>query len=74
MTTKKTETKNSKPAGNPKSALEKMKTEVASELGLSNYDAKDKGSLTSKQNGDVGGQMTKKLVEMGQKEMEKRNN
>lgn len=61
-----------KPTGDPKSSLEKMKTEVASELGISNYDAKDKASMSSKQNGNVGGQMTKKLVEMGQKELSKK--
>ena len=44
------------------SALDRFKTEVASELGLTNYDQIDKGNLTSRQNGYVGGNMTKKMV------------
>jgi len=44
------------------SALDKFKVEVANELGLSNYQDIDKGNLTSRQNGYVGGNMTKKMV------------
>lgn len=44
------------------SALDKFKTEVATELGLANYQDIDKGNLTSRQNGYVGGNMTKKMV------------
>ena len=43
-------------------ALNQFKMEVASELGLSNYDNIDKGQLSSRQNGYVGGNMTKKMV------------
>lgn len=50
-------------------ALNQMKTEIASELGLSNYEATDKGNLSSRQNGYVGGYMTKRLVEMAQRNM-----
>ncbi|AFS79224.1 small acid-soluble spore protein [Gottschalkia acidurici 9a] len=50
-------------------ALNQMKTEIASELGLSNYSSIDKGTLTSRQNGYVGGYMTKSLVEMAQRNM-----
>ena len=50
-------------------ALNQMKLEIASELGLSNYDSVDKGSLTARQNGYVGGYMTKRLVEMAQRQM-----
>lgn len=46
-----------------KQGLERFKTEVASELGLANYEAIDKGNLTSRQNGYVGGTMVKKMVE-----------
>ena len=45
------------------SGLDKFKYEVASEIGLSNYDSVDKGNLTSRQNGSVGGYMVKKMVE-----------
>ncbi len=43
-------------------ALNKFKMEIASELGISNYDQIDKGQLSSRQNGYVGGNMTKKMV------------
>ena len=45
-----------------KEVLKQFKTEVANELGLTNYDQIDKGMLTSRQNGYVGGNMTKKMV------------
>ena len=45
-----------------KAALNQMKLEIANELGMANYDAVDKGNLTARQNGYVGGYMTKKLV------------
>lgn len=50
-------------------ALDQMKVEIASELGMSNYNAMDKGNLPSRQNGYVGGYMTKRLVEMAQQNM-----
>lgn len=46
-----------------KSGLNKFKVEVANELGISNYEQMDKGNLTSRQNGYVGGTMVKKMVE-----------
>jgi hypothetical protein len=46
-----------------KQGLDRFKTEVASELGLANYEAIDKGNLTSRQNGYVGGTMVKRMVE-----------
>ena len=54
---------------NAKPALNSMKTEVANELGLSNYEQTDKGNLTARQNGYVGGYMTKKLVEMAERQL-----
>jgi hypothetical protein len=43
--------------------LDQFKYEVASELGLSNYANVDKGNLTSRENGYVGGIMVKRMVE-----------
>ena len=43
-------------------ALNNFKMEVASDLGISNYDQIDKGQLSSRQNGYVGGNMTRKMV------------
>ena len=52
-----------------KAALNQMKLEIANELGLSNYDTTDKGNLTARQNGYVGGYMTKRLVETAQRQL-----
>lgn len=52
-------------------ALEQMKLEIASELGMSNYDSMDKGSLTSRENGYVGGNITRNLVQMAQENLGK---
>lgn len=50
-------------------ALNQMKAEIAGELGLSNYESMDKGNLTARQNGYVGGYMTKRLVEQAQRSL-----
>lgn len=52
-----------------RAALNQMKLEIANELGLSNYDSIDKGNLSSRQNGYVGGYMTKSLVEQAQRQL-----
>ncbi|MGL5329096.1 MAG: small, acid-soluble spore protein, alpha/beta type [Peptostreptococcaceae bacterium] len=52
-----------------KAALNQMKLEIANEIGLANYESMDKGNLTARQNGYVGGYMTKKLVEMAEQQM-----
>ena len=52
-----------------RAALNQMKLEIANELGLANYDSIDKGNLPSRQNGYVGGYMTKRLVEMAQNQL-----
>lgn len=44
------------------SALDRMKLEIANELGIPNYQNMDKGELPSRVNGYVGGNMTKKMV------------
>ena len=54
---------------NAKPALKNLKTEIANELGLANYDSMDKGNLSARQNGYVGGYMTKKLVEMAEQQL-----
>lgn len=50
-------------------ALNQMKAEIASELGLTNYEATDKGNLTSRENGYVGGYMVKRLIETAERNM-----
>ena len=52
-----------------KQALNQMKLEIANELGMADYQQVDKGNLTARQNGYVGGYMNKKLVEMAEQQM-----
>ena len=52
-----------------KQALNQMKLEIANELGMANYQQMDKGNLTARENGYVGGYMTKKLVELAEQQM-----
>lgn len=63
---------------NAREALKKMKLEIASELGLENNSAADKGNLTSRSNGsyggNLGGTMTRKLIEMAERELIGKNN
>jgi small acid-soluble spore protein A (major alpha-type SASP) len=44
-------------------ALEQLKYETASELGIPNYQQAYKGDLPSKVNGSVGGGMVKKMIQ-----------
>ncbi|WP_250675864.1 alpha/beta-type small acid-soluble spore protein [Paraclostridium ghonii] len=52
-----------------KQALNQMKLEIANELGMTDYNTADKGNMTARQNGYVGGYMTKKLVEMAEQQL-----
>lgn len=47
-------------------AMQRMKAEIAAELGLPDYENMDKGALPSRINGMVGGTITKRLIELGQ--------
>ena len=42
-------------------ALGSLKTEIASQLGV-DYSQADKGSLTARQNGSVGGEMVRRMI------------
>ncbi len=46
-----------------KQGLNRLKAEVASEVGLNDYENQDKGNLSSRQNGYVGGNMVKHMIE-----------
>ena len=52
-----------------KSYLDTIKMEISSELGISEL---NKGNRTAKENGHIGGQMTKKLVELGKQQLNKK--
>ena len=60
---------NQKVVPQAKQALNQMKLEIANELGMNNYQQMDKGNLTARENGYVGGYMTKKLVEMAEQQI-----
>ena len=60
---------NQKVVPQAKQALNQMKLEIANELGMADYQQVDKGNLTARQNGYVGGYMTKKLVELAEQQM-----
>lgn len=51
-----------------KSAMNKFKMEVASELGVPLQDGYN-GNLSSKENGSVGGYMVKKMIEAQERQM-----
>lgn len=42
-------------------ALDSLKTEIASQIGV-DYASTDKGMLTTKQNGSVGGEMVRRMI------------
>ena len=50
-------------------ALDKFKYEVANELGMTNYQQVDKGQLTSRENGYVGGYMVRKMIQFAEQNM-----
>ena len=58
----------SKSNPNAKEALNKVKMEAASEVGV-NLKQGYNGDLTSRQAGSVGGQMVKKMIEAYEKDM-----
>jgi len=49
--------------------LDQFKFEVANELGMSNYNQADKGSLSSRENGYVGGYMVRKMIQFAEQNM-----
>lgn len=44
-------------------ALDQLKLETAAEIGLTDYQNTNKGTLTSADNGRVGGQMVRKMIQ-----------
>ena len=52
-----------------RSAMDKFKMEVASELGVPLKNGGYNGDLTSAQNGSVGGYMVKKMIEAQERQM-----
>lgn len=50
-------------------ALEQLKFETASELGIPNYGGQYKGDLPSRVNGSVGGYMVKKMIALAESQL-----
>jgi len=46
-----------------KNGLNRFKMEIAGQIGLTNYESIDKGNLPSRENGRVGGEMVRRMVE-----------
>lgn len=57
-----------------KSALDKMKMEIATELGIPNYDSIDKGNLPARVHGKIGGNMVKRMISSYEAMMSDPNN
>jgi hypothetical protein len=47
-------------------ALDEFKNEMAAELGMPDYENIDKGELPSRLNGNIGGNMTSKMVKFAE--------
>ncbi|MDF2630411.1 MAG: small acid-soluble spore protein [Symbiobacteriaceae bacterium] len=54
---------------NARGALEQLKNETASELGIQNYAQQYKGDLPSRVNGSVGGYMVKKMIALAESQL-----
>ena len=52
-----------------KNFLNQFKYEVANELGMTNYQQVDKGQLTSRENGYVGGYMVRKMIQYAEQNL-----
>jgi small acid-soluble spore protein A (major alpha-type SASP) len=52
-----------------RSALENLKNQTASELGIQNYAQQYKGDLPSRVNGSVGGFMVKKMIALAEQQL-----
>jgi len=52
-----------------KGALDQLKFETASELGIQNYQGTYKGDLPSRVNGSVGGYMVKKMIALAESQL-----
>lgn len=50
-------------------ALENLKNQTASELGITNYAGAYKGDLPSRVNGSVGGFMVKKMIALAEQQL-----
>lgn len=54
--------------------LEKMKLEIATELGIPNYDKLDKGDLPARIHGKIGGNMVKRMIQSYESMLAEQNN
>jgi len=52
-----------------RAALDQLKNETASELGIQNYAQQYKGDLPSRVNGSVGGYMVKKMIALAETQL-----
>ncbi len=52
-----------------KRAMDTMKNEIASQMGIANYAQAQKGDLTTRQNGSIGGEMVKRMIQQAESSM-----
>jgi hypothetical protein len=52
-----------------RSLMDQLKMEVATELGIPNYDTIDKGDIPARVHGKIGGNMVRKLIEYAETHM-----
>ena len=52
-----------------KRAMDTMKNEIASQMGIANYAQARKGDLTTRQNGSIGGEMVKRMIQQAESSM-----
>lgn len=53
-------------------ALDQLKFEVASEIGIPNYRNVDRGSLSARENGRVGGNMVRRMIQLAEGQLNNR--
>lgn len=51
--------------------LQRLRNEVATEVGIHDYNHTDKGELSSRQNGSVGGEMVRRMVESYEQDLKR---
>lgn len=60
---------NKKAIPGTENALDSLKYEIANEIGITNYAQVDKGSLPSRENGRIGGNMVKRMIQFAESNM-----
>ena len=60
---------NEKAVAGAENALDNLKYEIANEVGIANYANVDKGSLSARENGRVGGNMVRRMIQYAEQNL-----